>query len=94
VQAGAGFSLVEVDDVQGALLGGGSFEIETDAGTEILGSIGVGYRRRIGRWRAELSARYDDHAADWELEDAPSGATGSVDDNATWAYLLGIGSSF
>jgi hypothetical protein len=94
VQAGAGFSLVEVDDVQGPLLGGGSFDIETDPGTEILGSVGVGYRRHFGRWRAELLARYDYHAAEWELEDALSGATGNVDDYATWAFLLGIGYSF
>jgi hypothetical protein len=93
-QAGLGVSVVDVDDADGPVQGGGTFDIETDADTEFLGSLGAGYRRLFGEWAVELLARYDYHVADWELRDKVSGATGEVDDYSTWALLLGLGYSF
>ena len=93
-QVGAGVSSVDVDDASGPTAGGGTFDVETDAGTELLGSLGVGYRRRFGRWVAEALVRYDLHLADWEVEDRVSGATGDLGSYGTWALLLGLGFGF
>jgi hypothetical protein len=68
-----------------------TFDVRTDAGSEVLASVGLGYRRRIGaRWRLEALARYNHHFADWELEDQVSGATGSVGDYGTTSLLVGF----
>ena len=93
-QIGPGISFVDVDDVGGPVQGGGTFDIKTDAGTEILGSVGGGYRRHSGKWVTEIGARYDYHIADWELMDTVSSTSGSVDDYSTWAFLIGLSYGF
>lgn len=93
--AGLGASFVDVDDVTGPLAGGGSFDITTDAGTEILASAGLGYRRYLTRELAlELLVRADQHFADWKVEDRSSGASGTVDDYFSWAFLVGASWGF
>lgn len=83
---GVGIAVPEVDDVTGPLAGGGTFLIETDAGTEIVASLTAGLRYALGkRFAAELAIRVDQHFIDWEVRDRVSGRTGSPDD------YLGIG---
>ena len=78
---GLGFAVPEVDDVTGPLAGGGTFNIETDAGTEILASLTAGIRYALGkRLAAEIAIRVDHHFIDWAVRDRVSGRTGSPDD--------------
>lgn len=92
---GVGFSSIDADDTSGPLAGGGTFDITTDAGSEILGSLGLGYRQPLWkRLSFEALVRYDRHFADWEVRDTISGNTGSIDDYSTWAFLVGLSYSF
>jgi hypothetical protein len=87
---GAGLSSVDVDDAGGPVQGGGTFDVATDAGTEVLASLGGGYRRWWESWAGEALLRFDYHLADWAVSDSVSGALGSVDDYHTWALLFGL----
>lgn len=93
-QAGPGVSFVDANDVDGPVDGGGTFDITTDAGTEILGSLGGGYRHHLGSWILEGNVRWDYHIADWEVEDRNTSTTGTVDDYKSWAFLLGLSYGF
>jgi hypothetical protein len=92
---GAAYSSIDADDTSGALQGGGTFDITTDPGSEILGSLGLGYQWRP--WKhvsLEGLVRYDYHFADWEVRDTISGNTGSIDDYSSYAFLVGLSYSF
>lgn len=79
--AGLGINAVDVDDVSGPLVGGGSFDITTDAGTELLAVAALGGQRRFGEsWGIEAALRAERHFADWDMLDRRSGATGRIDD--------------
>jgi hypothetical protein len=78
---GAGFANVEVDQVSGPRAGGGTFTVDTDAGTEIVAAGSLGLRWFFVRMVAlEVAGRLDYHFADWTLEERFSGATATVDD--------------
>lgn len=94
---GVGFGAVQllVGDADGDVQGGGTFDIETDPGTEVFAGLELGYRNHLSpRWTLELLARGEQHFADWSLEDQVSGATGSVGDYPVWAFLLGVSCAF
>ncbi len=93
--AGVGVADVSVDDVAGALAGGGSFDLATDAGTEFVASVALGVKRRLGgRWILEAALRGDQHFADWSLTDRVSGATGTVDDYFVKGVHFGVARRF
>lgn len=78
---GAGVGNVEVDDVSGPRAGGGTFTVDTDAGTEVIAAGSLGLRWFLARMVAlEVAGRLDYHFADWALEETVSGATATVDD--------------
>ena len=82
---GAGYSSVDVDTVTGPVDGGGTFEIVTDPGSEMLVIGSAGVRRYFGEhFGLELGLRLDQHFADWNVEDTVSGATGTVDSYTAW----------
>ena len=59
---GIGVGIVDVDDVQGNILAGGTYDIATDGGTEIIPMVGAGLRYRFGnRFAAELGIRAQYH---------------------------------
>lgn len=79
VRGGIGFSSTSADDARGPLVGGGSFDITTDTGLDIVPSVGAGMRWALGRsWGLELEARVDHHFADWSVEDRVSGAKATI----------------
>jgi len=86
---GVGVASPDVDDVSGPLSGGGSFDITTDPGTELILSLGGGVKARLWKHLAlELAARADHHLMDWEVMDRVSGRSGKLDD------YTGIGGHF
>jgi hypothetical protein len=89
---GLGYAIVDVEDPDpGPLVGGGTFDIETDADDELVLSAGGGYRWRLGSaWALEALVRYDLHFADWDVRDVNTGASGSVSDYGAVALLLGL----
>jgi len=88
---GLGWSSIDVDDVSGPLEGGGTFDITTDPGDELLATAGLEYRLALSaRWALEAEVRYDFHFADWKVRDTVSGSTGEIDDYGTYGVLLGI----
>ena len=92
---GLGISTLDVPDATGPLLGGGTFDIRTEADTELLASASAGWRRELGRrWMLELAARADQHFADWTLTDRVSGRTAAIDDWLAWGGHLGLGARF
>ena len=92
--AGLGFGSPDVDDVTGPLEGGGSFDIATDAGSEILVCASGGLRWNLGRFRLEAAVRADHHVADWTIVDRTSGLTGTVDDYTAVGAHVGLALRF
>ena len=87
--AGVGFNSVDVPDATGPVAGGGTFHVETDAGTEIVATLLGGRRFRFGeRVALDLTLHLDQHFADWKVTDRVSGRTGSVDDYFTYGGNL------
>lgn len=92
---GLGISTLDVPDASGPLRGGGTFDIRTEADTELLASASAGWRRELGRrWMIELAARVDQHFADWTMTDRVSGRTATIDDWLAWGGHFGIGARF
>jgi hypothetical protein len=92
VGAGIGASNVDVPDVAGPRDDGGSFDVRTQVGTEIILTGFAGVRRTLGeRWYAEFRLHANQHIADWQVEDRVSGATGSIDDYASFGGHLAVG---
>lgn len=79
--AGLGFASIDVPDAVGPLEGGGTFDIRTEADSEVIVSLLGGLHRRLGeRWIFELALRADQHFADWQVTDRVSGNRGAVGD--------------
>ena len=88
---GAGVANVEVDDVSGPRAGGGTFSVDTDAGTEVLAAGSLGLRWFFVRMVAlEVAGRLDYHFADWDLVESVSGATATVDDYLVTGGHVGL----
>ena len=78
---GAGIASTRATDASGPLTSGGTFQIETETGPEIVASTGLGIRWDLGKhWRIDVTARVDHHLIDWTVTDGVSGATTTVDD--------------
>lgn len=93
--AGLGFTSPDADDVTGPLAGGGTFDITTDPGSEILVSGAGGLRRGFSRrFGFEFGVRVDQHFADWDLTDRSDGTTGSIDDYTAWGGYFGLRIAF
>ncbi len=93
--AGLGFATIDVPGATGPLEGGGTFDIETDADSEIIASLLAGFHSRLGsRFFLEFALRADQHFADWKLNDRVSGRTGSIDDYLAYGGYLGVGFRF
>jgi hypothetical protein len=93
--AGVGFASIDVPDARGPVAGGGTFDVETDAGTEIVASVLGGRRFRFGERAAlDFTLHLDQHFADWQVRDRVSGRTGSVDDYFTYGGNLAFVLSF
>ena len=93
--AGLGFASVDVPDARGPLAGPGTFDIQTEADTEIIASLLAGVQWRLGgRWFLEFALRGDQHFADWQLMDRNSGRTATIDDYFAYGGHLGIGFRF
>lgn len=89
--AGLGVSSPDTDDITGPVSGGGTFAITTDAGSEILVSVGGGLRRGLGRrWSFEAGVQVDQHFTEWTVTDRISGRTGTLDDYTTRGVLGGL----
>lgn len=89
--AGAGFASPSGDGARGELEGGGTFDLESDIGTEILAGGTTGVRRDIGAHVGiELAFRADQHFVDWTVVDRVSGGTAEVDDFLEYGVQLGV----
>lgn len=92
---GLGLASIDVPPASGPLAGGGSFDIRTEADTEMLALASAGFRRALGgRAFLEFALRLDQHFADWQFTDRVSGARGSVGDYLAYGGHLGLGFSF
>ncbi len=95
VGAGLAAASIDVPDVTGPTLAGGTFFIRTEADTEIIVSVLGGVRRRLGeRWFLEFTLRGDQHFADWTSTDEVSGGTREIDEYFAYGGSLGFGYRF
>jgi len=93
--AGAGFGIVDVDDVQGTLAGGGTYDIRQEVDSELLLSLSGGPRWHLGEdWSVELALRLDWHATDWTVTDRVSGASSTIDDYLVRGIHVGVAYRF
>ena len=77
--AGLGFASVDADDVTGDTASGGTFNIVTDASSEIHLMTSIGLRRPFGeRWSFAATFHLEHHLTDYKLRDTVSGATGKI----------------
>lgn len=89
--AGLGIASVKVDNATGPVTGGGIFNITTDAGTEIVPTLGAGVRYNITRqFAADLGLGLNYHLADWKVRDSVSGRTASVKSYLTYGLQVGL----
>lgn len=87
--------MIDVDDTQGAVAGGGQYDIKTDPDTEYILALALGLRYLLGKnWEAEIAGRYSYHIADWKVTDRISGKVSSIDDYTTNGFYLGVGFRF
>jgi len=95
LSAGIGAGIIGDEDVSGSTETGAIYNIETDAGTEIIPNIILGIDWSFSdEWFLELAARADYHIADWDVEDKVSGAKESIDSYFAYGFQLGIGKQF
>lgn len=95
IAGGLGIGLVDVDDVNGSVAGGGQFDITTDADTEYIPALALGLRYLLGKnWEAEIAGRYSYHIADWKVTDRISGMVSSIDNYSTYGFYVGMGFRF
>ena len=93
--AGIGLASIDVPDARGPAAGGGLFDVETDAGTEVVASLLGGRRVELGeRWALDLTLHLDQHFADWKVRDRVSGRRGAVDDYFTYGGSVGVAYRF
>ena len=93
--AGLGAASVDVPDATGPTLSGGTFDIRTEADTEIILSALGGVRRKLGeRWFVEFTLRADQHFADWTSTDQISGESTTIDEYFAYGGSLGFGYRF
>jgi hypothetical protein len=89
--AGIGFGITDVDDVQGDVPGGGTYDITTDGGTEIIPFIGAGLRNQFSKsFEAEIAVRAQYHIGGWDVNDRISGLKASVDDYFAYGAYAGL----
>jgi hypothetical protein len=92
VGVGLGAASVDVPDIAGPRASGGTFDVHTEVGTEIIVTGLAGVRRAFGkRWYAEFRLHARQHFADWRLEDRVSGQRGSIDDYLSLGGQLAAG---
>lgn len=93
--AGAGINDVSIDPVTGSLVGGGTYQITTDAGTEfvVLASLGTTWRFSKS-WETEISAHIEHHFSDWKVTDSVSGASRTIDRYTPIGIQFGINYHF
>lgn len=95
VGAGLGAASLDVPTVTGPTLAGGTFEIHTEAETEIIVSLLGGVRRSLGeRWFVQFTLRADQHFADWTSVDEVSGGVRKIDEYFAYGGHLGFGCRF
>ncbi len=88
---GAGFATLDFKNATGPVQGGGSFDISTQADTEILITSSIGMQQHINQnWSARYTLSYDQHLADWTVTDSISSATAKVSDYAIYGLRIGL----
>lgn len=93
--AGLGVNFPNVDDAGGPTASGGTFDVTTDAGTELhlLGSGGVRYAFSP-RWSVDVAARLEHHFMDYQVRDRVSGNTREIDSQSPWGVHFGFACGF
>jgi hypothetical protein len=92
---GVGAATIDVPDAVGPLAGGGTFHVRTEADTELIAALALGWERELGRrWLLDTALRWEQHFADWQVVDTVSGRTGAVGDYSTFGAHLGVGWRF
>lgn len=92
---GGGIADIDVDDADGDVKGGGTFDIKIDVDTEyvLIGSVGA--IQRLGdHWSARYEATLEQHLADWKIEDRVTGRTDSYDDYTVYGLRIGLNYRF
>lgn len=89
--AGLGVNFPSVDDANGPTATGGTFDVTTDAGTElhVLSSAGLRYAFSQ-RWSVDVAARLEHHFMDYQVRDRVSGNTREIDSQSPWGVHFGL----
>ena len=92
---GGGINEVDLDDVDGQIEGGGTYDIETSVDTEFVLLANAGWMQQIGKqWSARYAFTYEYHFADWEFRDKISGAKDTIDDYDLYGLRIGLNYRF
>lgn len=93
--AGVGVNFPSVDDASGPTATGGTFDVTTDAGTELhaLTSAGLSFAF-ASRWSFDVAARLEHHFMDYQVRDRVSGNTAEIDSQSPWGVHFGFSYDF
>ena len=88
---GGGINEIDLDNAEGDVVGGGSYDIATDVDTEIILIAGVGWLQRLNKkWSARYELSAESHNGGWDLEDKTSGNTGKIDEYGVYGLRFGL----
>lgn len=81
----------DADPVTGPAVGGGTFDVHADPGTEIIPGARGGIHWNLGdSWAADFSLSANYHLADWSVVDRQSGNTAKVGNYTHYGLQLGL----
>ena len=90
-QAGGGFAEIDMDNAEGDVVGGGTYDIETDIDTELIIIAGVGALQNLSKnWSARYEFTAESHQGGWDLTENVSGNTGKIDEYGIYGIRLGM----
>ena len=93
--AGLGFNSIDVDDATGPLVGGGTFNIRTDAKTETVIGFKGGIKQYLSdNWNMNYALKINYHLADWTVTDLNSSTTAKIDNYALYGLMVGVERKF
>lgn len=92
---GLGAGTSSVNDLRGAVDGGGTFDLEFDTGTDIqlMSTLGTSWYFS-SKWSASFTARFEHHFTDIRITDRVSGATRSIDSQSPLGGYVSINYRF
>ena len=90
-QVGGGFAEIDMDNADGDVFGGGTYDIATDIDTEFIIIAGFGGLQTLGKnWSARYEVTAESHNGGWDMTESVTGNTGKIDEYGVYGIRIGM----